>query len=71
MAAPQPAAGVNALLRRAFPGAFPDVFPTVTEAAPGRVAVMTPDREGLLRLWTEGPGRPAAQASVTYALSAA
>jgi uncharacterized protein (TIGR00369 family) len=143
MAAPQPvldAAGVNALLRRAFPGAQPDVFPTVTEVAAGRVAVMSPYREGLLRpggvisgpalmsladtaayalvlahvgdqlmavtssltmnflrgarpgdlhasaellrlgrrnavcdvrLWTEGPGRPAAQASVTYALPAA
>jgi uncharacterized protein (TIGR00369 family) len=143
MADPQPvldAAGVNALLRRAFPGAQPDAFPTVIEVAPGRVRVMAAYREGLLRpggvisgpvlmsladtaayalvlahvgdqlmavtssltinflrgakpgdlqasaellrlgrrnavcdvrLWTEGPDRLAAQASVTYALPAA
>lgn len=129
--------GVNALLRRAFPDAQPDVFPTVTEVRPGRVRVVSPYREGLLRpggvisgpnlmsladtaayalvlshigdqlmavtsqlnmsflrgarpgdlhaeaemlrlgrrlavmdvrLWTEGPDRPAAQANVTYAI---
>src|ERR1700712_5153734 len=43
------AAGVNALLRKAFPGAPPAAFPTVTEVTPGRVKVMTPYREGLLR----------------------
>jgi len=41
--------GVNALLRRAFPGAKPDAFPTVVEVAPGRVKVMSPYRDGLLR----------------------
>jgi uncharacterized protein (TIGR00369 family) len=52
MAAPIPlldAAGVNALLRKAFPGATPEAFPTVIEVKPGRVKVMTPYREGLLR----------------------
>lgn len=43
------AAGVNALLRKAFPGARPDAFPEVLEVAPGRVRVMAPYREGLLR----------------------
>jgi uncharacterized protein (TIGR00369 family) len=52
MAAPIPvldADGVNALLRKAFPGAPPAAFPTVTEVTPGRLKVMTPYREGLLR----------------------
>ena len=43
------AAGVNALLHKAFPDARPDAFPTVLEVAPGRVKVMTAYREGLLR----------------------
>ena len=43
------APGVNALLRKAFPDAVPAAFPTVTEVAPGRVRVMAPYREGLLR----------------------
>ena len=43
------AAGVNALLQKAFPGAPPAAFPTVTEVSPGRVKVFTPYREGLLR----------------------
>ncbi len=43
------AAGVNALLRQAFPDARPDAFPTVLEVAPGRVKVMAAYREGLLR----------------------
>ena len=43
------AAGVNALLRKAFPGATPVAFPSVLEVAPGRVKVMAPYREGLLR----------------------
>ncbi|MFI4963791.1 MAG: PaaI family thioesterase [Caulobacterales bacterium] len=131
------AAGVNALLRQAFPGAPPVAFPTVLAVSPGRVKVVAAYREGLLRpggvisgptlmsladtaayalvlahigdqlmavtasltmnflrgaqpgdlhaeaemlrlgrrnavcdvrLWTEGPGRLAAQAVVTYAL---
>jgi uncharacterized protein (TIGR00369 family) len=52
MAAPIPvldAAGVNALLRKAFPGAAPVAFPTVTEVTPGRVRVVAPYRDGLLR----------------------
>jgi uncharacterized protein (TIGR00369 family) len=43
------AAGVNALLRRAFPDATPSAFPTVVEVGPGRVKLMAPYREGLLR----------------------
>lgn len=52
MAHPHPvldAEGVNALLRRAFPDAQPAAFPQVLEVAPGRVKVMAPYREGLLR----------------------
>lgn len=41
--------GVNALLRRAFPDAPPAGFPRVTEVSPGRVRVVSPYREGLLR----------------------
>jgi uncharacterized protein (TIGR00369 family) len=41
--------GVNALLRKAFPDAKPDAFPTVMEVSPGRVRVMAAYREGLLR----------------------
>src|SRR5436309_1804174 len=36
------AAGVNALLRKAFPDAVPAAFPTVLDVAPGRVSVMAP-----------------------------
>jgi uncharacterized protein (TIGR00369 family) len=43
------AAGVNALLTRAFPDAPPDAFPVVTNVAPGRVGVTSPYRDGLLR----------------------
>jgi uncharacterized protein (TIGR00369 family) len=43
------AAGVNALLRKAFPGATPAAFPEVTEVTPGRVKVVAAYREGLLR----------------------
>jgi uncharacterized protein (TIGR00369 family) len=43
------AAGVNALLRKAFPDAVPAAFPTVIEVAPGRVKVMAAYRDGLLR----------------------
>jgi uncharacterized protein (TIGR00369 family) len=43
------AAGVNALLRKAFPDATPAAFPTVTAVFPGRVEVTAPYREGLLR----------------------
>ena len=40
---------VNALLRRAFPDAQPEAFPHVLEVVAGRVKVMSPYREGLLR----------------------
>lgn len=43
------AAGVNALLRQAFPDATPSAFPTVVEVTPGRVKVTAPYRDGLLR----------------------
>ena len=43
------AEGVNALLHKAFPDAPPGAFPSVTAVAPGRVSVVTPYREGLLR----------------------
>lgn len=43
------AEAVNALLRLAFPDAQPAAFPTVVEVSPGRVKVMAPYRDGLLR----------------------
>jgi uncharacterized protein (TIGR00369 family) len=43
------AAGVNALLRKAFPDATPTAFPEVLEVSPGRVKVVAAYREGLLR----------------------
>jgi uncharacterized protein (TIGR00369 family) len=52
MAYPTPvldAAGVNTLLRKAFPDAEPVAFPTVVAVSPGRVKVMAPYRDGLLR----------------------
>jgi uncharacterized protein (TIGR00369 family) len=52
MAAPIPvldADGVNALLQKAFPDAPPAAFPTVVEVTPGRVQVVAPYRDGLLR----------------------
>jgi uncharacterized protein (TIGR00369 family) len=52
MAMPTPvldAAGVNALLRKAFPGATPAAFPDVTHVSPGRVKVVAAYRDGLLR----------------------
>jgi uncharacterized protein (TIGR00369 family) len=52
MAQPDPkldAEGVNALLRRAFPDAPQGAFPLVTAVGPGRVHLVAPYREGLLR----------------------
>jgi uncharacterized protein (TIGR00369 family) len=43
------ATGVNSLLARAFPEARPEAFPVVTAVEPGRVRVMSPYRDGLLR----------------------
>jgi uncharacterized protein (TIGR00369 family) len=37
------------LLQKAFPGAPPAAFPTVVEVTPGRVKVVAPYRDGLLR----------------------
>lgn len=51
MAKPDPVLdtdAVNALLHRAFPGGGAG-FPTVTQVAPGRVQVVMPYRDGLLR----------------------
>lgn len=41
--------GVNALLRRAFPDADHALMPKVTEISPGRLHVVSPYREGILR----------------------
>lgn len=41
--------GVNALLRRAFPGRDGALFPTVTEVEPGRIHLVQPYHEGMLR----------------------
>lgn len=43
------AEGVNALFRRAFPGANQAQTVRVTEVGPGRVRMVAPYREGLLR----------------------
>ena len=64
------AAGVNALLRRAFPDATPVAFPTVTEVGPGRVRVVAPYRDGLLRPGgvISGPTLMSLADSAAYAL---
>ncbi|MDE2486558.1 MAG: PaaI family thioesterase [Alphaproteobacteria bacterium] len=52
MADPKPVldvAGVNALIRRAFPEAADGHLARVLEVGPGRVRVMSPYRAGLLR----------------------
>ena len=52
MAALEPkldAEGVNALFRRAFPGANQSQTIQVTEVGPGRIRMVAPYREGLLR----------------------
>ncbi|RAK60576.1 PaaI family thioesterase [Phenylobacterium hankyongense] len=43
------AAGVNALMRRAFPESGQDGLPQVMSVAPGRVRVMRPYGPGMLR----------------------
>jgi uncharacterized protein (TIGR00369 family) len=73
MPAPKPvldAEGVNALLRRAFPGAQPAAFPNVTEVAPGRVRVLAPYREGMLRPGNliSGPNLMSLADTTAYAL---
>ena len=52
MAKPEPkldADGVNALLRRAFPGPEDALNVRTTEVGPGRLHMVAPYREGLLR----------------------
>lgn len=44
--------GVEALLRKAFPDGDPPFFPRVAELAPGRIHMVSPFREQMLR-----PGR--------------
>lgn len=73
MADPQPLLdvdGVNAVLRRAFPGARPEAFPTVLEVAPGRVRVMTPYSEAYLRPGgvVSGPALMSLADTAAYAL---
>jgi len=41
--------GVNALFRKAFPGADPALMAQVTAIQPGRVRMLSPFRDGLLR----------------------
>lgn len=62
--------GVNAVLRRAFPGARPEAFPTVLEVAPGRVRVMTPYSEAYLRPGgvVSGPALMSLADTAAYAL---
>jgi uncharacterized protein (TIGR00369 family) len=64
------AAGVNALLRKAFPDAAPAAFPTVIEVAPGRVKVMAAYRAGLLRPGgvISGPALMSLSDTAAYAL---
>jgi len=73
MAHPTPvldADGVNALLRRAFPGAQPANFPTVVSVEPGRVSMVASYREGLLRPGgvISGPTLMSLADNVAYAL---
>ena len=73
MVDPQPVLdvdGVNAVLRRAFPGARPEAFPTVLEVAPGRVRVMTPYSEAYLRPGgvVSGPALMSLADTAAYAL---
>ncbi|MDB5444594.1 MAG: hypothetical protein JWP86_2747 [Phenylobacterium sp.] len=62
--------GVNAVLRRAFPSARPEAFPTVLEVAPGRVRVMTPYSEAYLRPGgvVSGPALMSLADTAAYAL---
>ena len=64
------APGVNALLRRAFPLAPEQGFPTVTEVGPGRVRLVLAYRDGLLRPGgvISGPNLMAHADTAAYAL---
>jgi uncharacterized protein (TIGR00369 family) len=73
MAMPEPkldAAGVNALLRRAFPDAAPEHFAQVVSVAPGRVEVVRPYGAGMLRPGEliSGPNLMALADTAAYAL---
>jgi uncharacterized protein (TIGR00369 family) len=62
--------GVNALLRRAFPGANQAATILVTEVSPGRAHLVAPYREGLLRPGgvISGPTLMSLADSAAYAL---
>lgn len=62
--------GVNALLRRAFPGADQARTTTVAEVGPGRLHTIAPYREGLLRPGgvISGPTLMSVADSAAYAL---
>lgn len=64
------AAGVNALLRRAFPGGSAELFPTITEAVPGRVHMVQPYHDGMLRPGglISGPTQMSLADTAAYAL---
>ena len=73
MAKPIPvldAAGVSALLRRAFPGANQTATMDVTSVEPGRIHMVAPYREGLLRPGgvISGPTLMSMADSAAYAL---
>ena len=73
MAKPIPvldAAGVNALLRRAFPGVNQAATMDVTSVEPGRIHMVAPYREGLLRPGgvISGPTLMSMADSAAYAL---
>lgn len=64
------AEGVNALLRRAFPQSAPEALARVTEVGPGRVQMVAPYREGMLRpgQLISGPNLMSLADSAAYAL---
>ena len=73
MAKPIPvldAAGVNALLRRAFPGVNQAATMDVTSVEPGRIHMVAPYRDGLLRPGgvISGPTLMSMADSAAYAL---
>lgn len=62
--------GVSALLRRAFPGPTDAMIPRVLEVHPGRVRVMQPYHEGMLRPGglISGPNQMSIADTASYAL---
>lgn len=63
-------AGVTAVLMKAFPGSTEDSFPRVIDLAPGRIHMLAPYREGLLRPGgvISGPTLMSLADNVAYAL---